>query len=304
MALVVFEDLPSTNTPINATNLNGNFDAVEDDIEAVQNSVDDLEDEINNPDKTVVANEFITKNLASLINFTQTANQASTYQPIGSVYLEAGTYTLSWTQSATMTSNARNTPGYHIGSTSIFQTQSTNANMEAGRHSWTFTITTAGTYGFRWWINNPSTTVDMTEFMLEAGSEATTYAEYRPIIEVYSYNEVLIGEFDGKPLFRKIIRFTNSSTIGSASQSVDVAIPHGISNIDMIIRKELFNNQLQLFPIAYGGSTVDKWTGLSAYNSTNIILKIINDTWSSRTWYITLDYTKTTATRSIETSGE
>ena len=47
-------------------------------------------------------------------------------------------------------------------------------------------------------------------------------------------------------------------------------------------------------PIFSGSSSLSNVTGLFNYDSTNIKLSVINDSWSAREWYFILEYTKTT----------
>ena len=149
----------------------------------------------------------------------------------------------------------------------------------------------------------------MGNIQFEVGSTATSYEPYVvPSIyvdnemlvskNVYSSSEVVIGEWFGKPLYRKVISYTNSTTIGATGQLTQVQVAHNISNFEKIIDAKVLNTSNQYFPRASGTTAVNSWTGIMAVNDSNIYLGIINDTWSSRTWQFILEYTKTTDTQS------
>lgn len=113
-------------------------------------------------------------------------------------------------------------------------------------------------------------------------------------LDTYSTNERVIGTWMDKPLYRKVIQYKNSSTIGATGTSTEISIPHGISNLGQVTRRDLNNEANQTFPRAAGSSSITSWTGLVLVSSTDAIMRIVNDTWGPRTWYVTLEYTKTT----------
>lgn len=141
--------------------------------------------------------------------------------------------------------------------------------------------------------------------LLVSYDKDTTYSPYLNLQELqennnnnniinYSTNEQVIGTWMNKPLYRKVIQYKNSSIIGAKGTSTEISIPHGISNLEQVIECKLNNVSNQIFPRVGNNSSVISWTGIINVTSTAIILLIVNDTWISKTWYITLEYTKTT----------
>jgi hypothetical protein len=138
---------------------------------------------------------------------------------------------------------------------------------------------------------------EFTNIQLNIGNN-TTYSPYQNLngMETYSTNEQVVGTWiDGKPIYRKVISYTNSSTIGASSQTTTINIPHNISNIGTAVSvKGLIGGVFDLPYLDGDGTKITKATWVSRFDTTNIILRILNDTWSSRTSYFILEYTKTT----------
>lgn len=114
--------------------------------------------------------------------------------------------------------------------------------------------------------------------------------------QVYSTEEQVIGAWiDGKPLYMKVITYVTYEVIGEIGNITNINIPHGISNFKQIVNANLTNNNNHLFPRGYySNNNGFAWNGLVSADSTYVIFRIINDTWGAKTWYITLEYTKTT----------
>ena len=112
----------------------------------------------------------------------------------------------------------------------------------------------------------------------------------------YSTDEVRIGTWiDGKPLYRKVVTYTNQSSWGATNTKTTVKVAHGIVNKDIVVRCSMTNSRNQQFPWVDGTeNNVTSWTGIVNIDATDINIYIINDSWVSRTWYFTLEYTKTT----------
>lgn len=156
--------------------------------------------------------------------------------------------------------------------------------------------TTASTY-----------TVTFNNVQLEQGSKATSYEAYiEPQIfvrnsngvyeefikkneEVYSTEEQKIGTWiDGKPLYRKTI--ISNFEVPFVTQVTSYDIRHNISNIDKVVYAEMTDGLKHIPNLSMSGGT----TTIDYVSSTMIEIRYINDSWSQRNWYITLEYTKTT----------
>lgn len=121
-------------------------------------------------------------------------------------------------------------------------------------------------------------------------------ANYVNNLHTYSTNEIRIGTWiDGKPLYRKVVTYTNQSSWGATNTKTTVKVAHGIVNKDIVVRCSMTNSRNQQFPWVDGTeNNVTSWTGIVNIDATDINIYIINDSWASRTWYFTLEYTKTT----------
>ena len=157
-----------------------------------------------------------------------------------------------------------------------------------------------------------SGTTYTTKVQVEAGDTATSYTQHKNFEnkEMYTTDEEEVGTWiDGRPIYRKTVEYTNSSTIGVSGALATIDIPHSISNFDMVIKPpEVVTSTGNIFPILNASAsttTVQSSVSIAFVNTTNIQMRLINQTLSSRTFYITLDYVKSTSGgRSIETSEE
>ncbi len=112
-------------------------------------------------------------------------------------------------------------------------------------------------------------------------------------LSTYSTEEQRIGTWFGKPLYRKVVVYKNSDIIGAYGTITNIEILHKISNLNQCVNASLFTDSYR-FPIFYGLNTVERAAGITSVDNTKINLRIINDTWGPKTWYITLEYIKTT----------
>lgn len=96
--------------------------------------------------------------------------------------------------------------------------------------------------------------------------------------------------FNDEPVYRKIVSYTNTETIGDATTSKDILIPHGITNLKKIIScaANRDTHHLLPYPTTAGGDT-----GVTLVNTAVISLRITKDSWGAGTWYFDLKYTKT-----------
>lgn len=111
--------------------------------------------------------------------------------------------------------------------------------------------------------------------------------------ENYSLGEQKIGTwFDGKPLYRKTIQVTNKSFVAGNNN-----IPHNIDDMKLCVKVEAVKNGTQILPYINltSDNKINTATFVTGVDSTNVILRVANDSWgASNTWYFTLYYTKTT----------
>lgn len=124
------------------------------------------------------------------------------------------------------------------------------------------------------------------------------YEEVEDEGEVYSTSEVRIGTWiDGKPLYRKVVVYKNTEIIGTKGKIVDFGINHNISNFKQLCKLDCTLSTGNILPVSIGstdGTNIDFGTRIYQVDSKQINLRLINDTWGPREWYITLEYTKTT----------
>lgn len=205
MTKIPFEDLPSTNTPLNANNLNTLQDNVEDAIDVVAGDIPTIDSSVSTSSTNPVENQAITNYVDSsvsgdlVVDSIRTKNMfdkstfvagditdASTTIRISSrqvLWLETGTYTFSCniTSPFRYSINVENTgiPPLSSYPTMIYDSGwKTSSDLTT-----TFTLNTAG------WVlinlskeNNATLTIDEIKgfnYQLEAGSTATTYSPYQ-----------------------------------------------------------------------------------------------------------------------------
>lgn len=108
----------------------------------------------------------------------------------------------------------------------------------------------------------------------------------------YSTNEINTNQkwIDGKPIYRKVVQYYNNETIGKAGETVQITIPHLISNLDIVVHSYTSTNGTTSIPLISSTSN----TSVSKISKSDITLQIENDTWGPRYWYFVIEYTKTT----------
>lgn len=102
---------------------------------------------------------------------------------------------------------------------------------------------------------------------------------------------------NGETIYRKVIQYTPSSIIGASNTTSYVSVPHNISNIGLVtdIHTSRYqgNGVTGFVPNFAGSSSLNGGLSYNVVNTTNIVFKIINDTYSvGSTFYITLEYIK------------
>lgn len=113
----------------------------------------------------------------------------------------------------------------------------------------------------------------------------------------YSTNEQKIGTWiNGKPLYRKVVTYFHNAEIGAEGEVTNISIPHNISNLEQCFKVNCTVSGGFIVPLisSNNGTAITAGAGITKIDNININLRIVNDRWSNRTWYIILEYTKTT----------
>lgn len=111
-------------------------------------------------------------------------------------------------------------------------------------------------------------------------------------LSLYSSSETIIGKWiNNETIYRKVITYTNDSTIGSAGTVTNISIPHNTPNLSLLLNAKLIKGGYN-FPTLGGSSNVERSTSILQVTSTSITLRIINDSWGASTWYIVIEYIK------------
>ena len=131
------------------------------------------------------------KNMISISNLSFAASQNRTEFLGNDIWLGAGTYTLSFTISASITST-RNRPLYYdfTNSANVYAQVDYNTS---GRQSWTFTLTQKKKVSFRWWIVDNNNAVNITDFQLEFAETNSSYQAYKGITTNLPFNTTVWG---------------------------------------------------------------------------------------------------------------
>ena len=285
-----WENLPSTNTPVNATNLN-----------KIENGIKENDEKLlgNKPMGDVIVDSIRTKNMfdkstivAGDITGSNTGNRLSSRQVL---WLEAGTYTFSCNIASPYRYGilVQNTgiPPLSSATTFIYDA----GWKTASNPTTTFTINTAG------WVTisfskedssalTPSNVIGY-NYQLEKGNTATSYRNYQNLSgvdDIYTTEERLIGNWLGKPLYRKAINF------GALPNNTSKSVNTNISDIDTIVNGRAFAV----------GSTGGNGISIPYVTTSSNIVSIVyakssititsNYNISDRNATIILEYTKTT----------
>ena len=94
---------------------------------------------------------------------------------------------------------------------------------------------------------------------------------------------------DGKPVYRKLVNYSNTERIGDTVGTPETIIPHGIQDFGTFVRCEATKGT---YSLAYHGSN-GAFTALSEVNAWNIIVTHHQMSWNpSSNWRFDLYYTK------------
>ena len=309
MTKITFKDLPDTSTPLNANNLNTLQDNVEAAIPTLDNSASTSSTNgVENQAITNYVNDSIsgdlivdsirTKNLfdKNTISLGDITGNSPTIRLSSrqSIWLEAGTYTFSCNLTSPLrwSMNVQNTATPPLSSYVTYIYDSGWLAYSTTSH--TFTLATAG-----WFClmlskeNNATLTPDEVKgfnYQLEVGNTATTYKPYQNLNNEYNLfmdREVIVGNFLGKPLYRKVYSFTTTN-------NMNLEEAHGLTNLDKYYINTsasfLFGNYESL-PINWYWTSSDYARGWM--NDTKLRWRCPANV-GSRTLYLVVEYTKTT----------
>ena len=95
--------------------------------------------------------------------------------------------------------------------------------------------------------------------------------------------------YNGKPVYRKMISYTNAENIGSKSGVANISVPHNISGFGELVRVTGRQNGNMLPYITSTGGIAS----VSSVTSVNVIIDMLNSEWTSREWTFDIAYTKT-----------
>ena len=320
MSRIYFEDLPSTNTPRNATNLNKLNNVVISSTEPNTGEEVWMQKGKNliTLKNIFIENEATATNIANGIRVTALKSGFFKYVVI---LLDNSLLGQTVTLNSTITNSSSN-----VGKVSLYfvnndlsnaveiETLSQTGNITisipstfpSGTNKITLLLYATGGSGIQ--IGEYA---DFTNLQLEVGSTATTYETYidKKIYtknnndfydkfydeseinkEIYSTAEQVIGTWLGKPLYRRV--FISTAEL-KAGKTTTVA---AFQNIDVVsdIKFSLLSSDKSIY---YQNYFINGTTGITIrVNKQNNNLEIINgsEDWSSPTIYITLEYTKTT----------
>lgn len=312
MKKITFENLPSTKTPVNSSNLN----QVQNNIENVFNGEESM--------GSIVVEDVTCKNLFAPLK-SMTASGITITQNPDDTYNISGTNTSSNAIECTVlvdldTSHIKNGETYTLSSNKQLPNGLSSRVEMFNEGNWvrgfvpsinSTTPTNSGVANttninkirFGIFISSGATiNIQNVGFQLEKGSVATNYVEHKEFSnkQIYSTNEQRIGTWiDGKPLYRKVINF------GALPNTTSKSVAHGISNIDYIV-------DIRSTAALPGGDTMKldvsdkdglKFSVHISANNTNITVLTGSDRSVFTRCYVTLEYTKTTdgvSTTSLE----
>lgn len=303
MKTINFENLPSTNTPINSTNLNELQDNIQETLIAVQNDTTTNNERIwvkksknlfnmNEPD-------LLTGYLDGDGNYISSSDERTLY-----IECEPNTtYTISKVKSARfIASTFSKVPS--SGSTQ-------NATRSVSGTTLTITTTSNDKYLLVFYYHSSQDTLSewdiRSSIQIEVGSTPTAYelgSSHSVLVnrgngnekiydsentELYSTREKRIGTWiDGKPLYRKIIDY------GTLPNTTTRTLEHNISNVDIFTKVEgIANDGITFLPLPYAHSNVAFNVVLNT-TKTYVSIATNSDRTTYTKTYITLEYTKTT----------
>lgn len=139
------------------------------------------------------------------------------------------------------------------------------------------------------------------QFALSDGTYVPTYAIRKmtqgswgewewvnpPMLEGVEYRTT--ERFNGSPVYRKLVVYTNSATFGSASGVADTGVAHGISGFSKLVSCVTTQGTEVTFPYFSAAGTS---TSVGRVTASYIIIRTVAKTEAPATWYFDLKYIK------------
>lgn len=242
----------------------------------------------------VVVGSIRSKNIAREISYkSPTAKYGDVVSATYSLE-EGKTYTISFDTTNTNLDIYRQTPG-NIGFTSLTPYSLT---CDGTRKSFTGIASATATYSnitiFSRLSDKSATPLVISNLQIEEGTTASTYSPYQNLTgeENYSTNEIRIGTWMGKPLYRKTLYFASNG--GGTSEVSYTLSNYGIINVDTIFitHPSFYSNNSNGYRHPFQYYDGNKFScGVNA-TSLNVTLGYVPI--SNSPFVITLEYTKTT----------
>jgi len=280
MIKIPFSNLPSTTTPVNATNLNALQDNVEDVFDGVDPMGNIVVDSIRSKN---MFNPYIQSwtygdliySVASDGKITQNASDGIQWQDSEgkSFILPAGTYTFS-----VIGKNSSNT-------FQVYNYNTSSSIYESTVSTFTYTFNEATRLGIKTY---GSVYPDNYYIQIETGSTATSFSPYQELNnqETYSLSEQKIGTWiNGNNIYRQ------SQQISKSSSGLITLL--SISNLDVIVNICTYLKRDDLSGVY---KNINNWGQTSGDYGTAFVEgnDIKFDSPYTGTLYITIEYTKTT----------
>ena len=102
--------------------------------------------------------------------------------------------------------------------------------------------------------------------------------------------------YNGLPVYRKLVKYTSTATMGNASGSVDYNIPHGISGFSELVELNAKYGTRTMIPYptykTISSTVYGSVSGVTVVSDTNIVVRITNDTFNAADWFFSLAYIK------------
>ena len=224
MQKINFVDLPSTTTPLNATNMN----ALQTNVENVFNGTV--------PAGNMVVDSIRSKNMFDSKTIVQ-GNITGEYSTMRmssrqAIWLDAGTYTFSTNMTNTY-NNGLVVQSVGVPPLASYPTYSYDSGWQTATTK-TFTISTPGYFCLQLRKNDDTafSNTDITNlkgfnYQLEKGNTATSFAPFQNLTsqENYSTGEIKIGTWiDGKDLYRRCFNIPTTTISSSSATAISISV--------------------------------------------------------------------------------